>query len=260
MGRVNADTFGLSLFSGVLGRLNGKSDADVQKHQSALRDAELRTYQAQKYGYMNFVSGGLLVGDRSESLAEYEGSSQKEDAVNKSGVDDAGRKRKKRKIELHTTEEEGNLETTTLDGQRRETNATPQDESADMEDSIPEPKLKEKSRKKSTSSKKTKAMDDSDVNTPEDNRARRKQEHRAHKEEHRKRKEEKRQLSVKPEHLDIEQRQSDSVSEAPSARKNAAIFAGNRNAVRRRYIEQKRMASLDPKAMNEIFMLKAATG
>ena len=43
IGKGNADTFGLSLFSGVLGRLNGKSDAQLEKQQSALRDAELRT-------------------------------------------------------------------------------------------------------------------------------------------------------------------------------------------------------------------------
>lgn len=66
VGKGNAETFGLSMFSGLLGRLNGKSDEEVAKKQNALRDVELGTFHAQRYGSMNFVSGGLLVGDKME--------------------------------------------------------------------------------------------------------------------------------------------------------------------------------------------------
>jgi Pin2-interacting protein X1 len=243
--------------------LNGKSDAEVQKHQSALRDAELRTYQAQKYGHMNFVSGGFLVGDRIEPSAEYDSSSPKEDPATNSGADDTGRRRKKHKNEVDPVKGERDKKKGRLERREQEMNARCQDEPGPLketEDVTPEPRTKEKSRKRSKSSQRTKAIHDSDITTAEDDRSRRKQERRARKEERRKRKEETRQSSSKPEPVDTEQRQTETVSEAPSAPRNAGLFAGNRNAVRRRYIEQKRMASLDPKAMNEIFMLKAAAG
>ena len=263
VGRVNAETFGLSLFSGVLGRLNGKSDAELQKHQSALRDAELRTYQAQKYGHMNFVYGGFLVGDRIEPSAEYNSFSSKEDAATNSGADGAGRRSKKHKNEFDPVRDERKKKRRRVESQEQETNARCQDEAGpwkETEDVTPAPRTKEKSRKKSKSSQRTKPIYDSDIATSEDDRSRRKQERRARKEERRKRKEEKLRSSITAQPVDNKQRQSDNVSEAPSPPNNAGIFAGNRNAVRRRYIEQKRMASLDPKAMNEIFMLKAAAG
>ena len=65
-GKSNAETFGLTTLSGIFGRLNGKSEAEVQKKQEDLRDAGLRSYQATRYGFMNFVRGGLLVGDKME--------------------------------------------------------------------------------------------------------------------------------------------------------------------------------------------------
>ena len=263
VGRVNAETFGLSLFSGVLGRLNGKSDAEVQKHQSALRDAELRTYQARKYGHMNFVYGGFLVGDRIESSAEYDSSSSKEDAATNSGAEDAGRRWKKHKNEVDPVRDERKKKRKRMERQEQETNARFQDEagaSKETEDVTLGPRAKEKSRKKSKSSQKAKPIHDSDTATAEDDKSRRKKERRALKEERRKRKEDKGQSSTTAQPVDNKQRQSDDAPEAPSAPNNAGIFAGNRNAVRRRYIEQKRMASLDPKAMNEIFMLKGAAG
>ncbi|KAG9652870.1 hypothetical protein KCU64_g8229, partial [Aureobasidium melanogenum] len=61
-GGNNAETFGLSLYSGLLGRLNGKSEAEVEKQQTAQRDVELALYQGRKYGNINFISAGFLVG------------------------------------------------------------------------------------------------------------------------------------------------------------------------------------------------------
>ncbi|CAD0083735.1 unnamed protein product [Aureobasidium vineae] len=63
-GGNNAETFGLSLYSGLLGRLNGKSEAEVEKQQTAQRDVELALYQGRKYGNINFISAGFLVGDK----------------------------------------------------------------------------------------------------------------------------------------------------------------------------------------------------
>ena len=62
----NAETFGLSLFSGILGRLNGKTEVQLEKEERKHKDVELALYQSRKLGFVNFVSAGYLVGDRLE--------------------------------------------------------------------------------------------------------------------------------------------------------------------------------------------------
>lgn len=259
VGKVNAETFGLSLFSGVLGRLNGKSEAEVQKHQNALRDAELRTYQAQKYGNMNFVSGGFLVGDRIEFSPEgavpRKGAafnvSDAENAQEISGQEDPETmepERKKRK----------------KDKKERKSKADETDDAArspQAEEQVPETKIRKKERRKSKKDSKVDSTGEEENTAAEDDRSRRKQERRARKEERRRRKEEKRRArsgETSPTGASTPAPQDDLDAE-PSSEKpgaTATAFAGNRHAVRQRYIQQKRMASLNPQAMKEIFMLK----
>ncbi|KAJ9668836.1 telomerase inhibitor [Coniosporium apollinis] len=50
---------------------------------------------------------------------------------------------------------------------------------------------------------------------------------------------------------------SASLQQAEAQAKPPARFAGGRHAVRRRYIRSKQMASMDPQALKEIFMIKA---
>jgi len=66
LGGNSAETFGLSLFSGILGRLNGKTDVQVEREQRAQKDVELALYQSRKLGNITFISAGFLVGDRIE--------------------------------------------------------------------------------------------------------------------------------------------------------------------------------------------------
>jgi Pin2-interacting protein X1 len=258
VGKVNAETFGLSLFSGVLGRLNGKSDVEVQKHQNALRDAELRMYQANKYGNMNFVSGGFLVGDRIESSMTSKKAVSKnktpkatepEDKPNLNSQDEvepnsAEPRRKKRK--MNSKEREAAVEVEVASQQ-----------TSDSNDEADEPKAKQKDSKRTKSSKKAKTSTEDD--TPDDERSRRKQERRARKEERRKRKADKRRSKSDAPPEVVASREGHSIGKAaknPSAKPSSGIFAGSRHAVRQRYIQQKRMASMDPKAIKEIFMLQ----
>ena len=258
VGKGNAETFGLSLFSGVLGRLNGKSDAEVQKHQTALRDAELRLYQANKYGNMSFVSGGFLVGDRIESSMAGEDAVAKHETrkapksedkshahrQDENEPDSAEPRRKKRK--MHSKEHDVVSEV--------QVTSRPSSHSNEEAD---ETTAKKKSSKQTKSSKKANTSVEDD--TAEDERSRRKQERRARKEERRKRKADKRRSKsdAQPETVTSgEGPEDDKVAKSPIARTSSNAFAGNRHAVRQRYIQQKRMASTDVKAMNEIFMLQ----
>lgn len=273
VGRGNAETFGLSLFSGVLGRLNGKSDADVEKQQAAFRDAELRTYQTQKYGLMNFISGGLLVGDQIQPVREVNTAAskttKKRQTEEMSGVKESERERhsKKTKVGIGSDASAHDVAESKTKGKKSKSKSgveiTTPDSSVkvDVDDvAIAGKKTKTKSRKKSRSN-----SDDADVTgerTTKAESSREKQERRARKEERRKRKEQKRIARSRQPSAEVSASQSDDAVHHPkvlSQTQTAPAFGGNRHAVRQRYIQQKRMAALNPQAMKEIFMLKAAS-
>lgn len=63
---------GLDVFQDLLGRLNGKSDVDLEKEQKSRNDLKRASYTERRFGALRFVSGGVLVGDRIEKLVEDE--------------------------------------------------------------------------------------------------------------------------------------------------------------------------------------------
>ncbi|KAF4555269.1 SNF2 family N-terminal domain-containing protein 10 [Elsinoe fawcettii] len=69
--KEGAETFGLDQFSGLLGRLNGKSEEALGKEDDARRDVRLRLW-ADRRGGVRFVSAGFLVGDKVEKLRREE--------------------------------------------------------------------------------------------------------------------------------------------------------------------------------------------
>lgn len=247
VGKGNAETFGLSMFSGLLGRLNGKSDEELEKKQNALRDVELGTFHARKYGSMNFVSGGLLVGDRMEFP---------ESTVLPG---------KKRKAEDEPTVQEPETKKTKQD------NEPQPDPDANVND---EDKRKRKAEKRERKEQESKAKEErrmlkaarkaeksSKPSTDDNDKARLKAEKRARREERRARKEQKRArraakaqgLSAPSTETTASSSESDGTATPPVA---SAVFGG-RHAVRQRYIMQKRRAHMDPQALKEIFMLQA---
>jgi hypothetical protein len=70
---------GLDAFKGLLGRLNGKSDAELQADQRKRDDVKLARYAANKWQTVRFVSAGLLTQEKDEESqtppADTEGSS-----------------------------------------------------------------------------------------------------------------------------------------------------------------------------------------
>ncbi|KAJ0416674.1 hypothetical protein BJY00DRAFT_291213 [Aspergillus carlsbadensis] len=57
---------GLDAFKGLLGRLNGKSDVELQADQRKRDDVKLARYAANKWHTVRFVSAGLLTQDKYE--------------------------------------------------------------------------------------------------------------------------------------------------------------------------------------------------
>ncbi|KAL4886373.1 hypothetical protein BJY04DRAFT_179039, partial [Aspergillus karnatakaensis] len=58
---------GLDAFKGLLGRLNGKSDTELQADQKKREDVKLARYAATKWNAVRFISGGLLAQEKDDS-------------------------------------------------------------------------------------------------------------------------------------------------------------------------------------------------
>lgn len=249
IGKGSADTFGLSLYSGLLSRLNGKSEGEVAQQQRALQDAELRNYQAQKYGMMNFVRGGLLVGDEMKPVG-LEDTKTSRKRSQEGDADGSARTSKKAK----KTEGALNVDKPKEDSLAKIANSG--DVATEKTRSDSTTKVGSKSKKRRTKEH-TEARDtiDSDQLVRSEKRERReKEDKRARKEERRKRKEERRRSKSKSPTtaIDATALQSDGLSTTSVPATNI-----NRLAVRHRYIHQKRLASLDPQAMRGIFMISS---
>jgi Pin2-interacting protein X1 len=60
---------GLDAFKGLLGRLNGESDTQLEAEQQKRDDAKLARYAATKWQTVRFISGGLLVQEKDNATA-----------------------------------------------------------------------------------------------------------------------------------------------------------------------------------------------
>ncbi|KAM3415070.1 hypothetical protein BST61_g10205 [Cercospora zeina] len=288
IGTQNAETFGLSMFSGLLGRLNGKEEdqAALKKKEETIRDVQLKL----KYGNLNFVRGGLLVGDKmcevktdlghlkeggkkrkaSEAEEEEEGSEEDSQAAKK--------RRKEEKKQKAAAAAAANGTAAAIKDMKRKRKLDAGGGGADLSaanDDIPEQPQEAESSSSSNSSsngktfhKPSKKSSTSTTSTTKDSKSRLKEEKRARKEERRKRKEVKRAKRAAKE--EAKKSSSNPLSSSSATQLSSAIisesetasgtltptFMGGRQAVRHRYIMQKRMAAGSAQALKEIFMMK----
>lgn len=71
-GQIEGQCTGLDVFQGLLGRLNGKPEVDLEKEQKSRDDLKRAIYTENRWGSVRFISGGLLVGDKIQELADDE--------------------------------------------------------------------------------------------------------------------------------------------------------------------------------------------
>ncbi|KAF2671288.1 hypothetical protein BT63DRAFT_453689 [Microthyrium microscopicum] len=259
-GGMEDESFGLNLLSGILGRLNGKSEEVLKKEEGARRDIGLQRYMEGKWGGVGFTFGGYLVGDRIEKTEEAVEEARVEQMARLKALkrprdehDEVPQKRsKKSKRAVEDTEDVKKSKKS----QKRKTEV-PQNDELPANTARSTPVL---------------AKDDSENSEdPIEIKRRRKEEKRARKEARRQKKEQKKsKASTRPEEtatsdMDLVQSANDrqtTGTSTPSAGQSGSstpLFAGGRgrHAIRQRYIQQKRMACLDDKALNEIFMIKS---
>ncbi|KAF2810087.1 uncharacterized protein BDZ99DRAFT_508658 [Mytilinidion resinicola] len=256
-GKEAVERFGLGGFEGVLGRLNGKDETVLKEEQKKREDLEIKVFTSRRWGSMRFVSGGFLVGDKIERLVQGEKRKRGEEGDGESARPEKKVRRKQGKDDLAAAavadaSEEG------LEADSKSKNK------------------KEKKRRKQKESDADETPSESTTTTPtaSDEKAekkRRKAEKRALKEARRLKKAERKaakagSASISTTGTSTPSRAQSSSSEEDEAEevKKLALpttnpaysMAGGRHAVRQRYIRQKKMASMDPRALREIFMVK----
>jgi Pin2-interacting protein X1 len=223
-GKADGETFGLELLSGLLGRLNGKSDGQLQKEENARRDVKLMTYVGQRgKGMSGFVSGGFLVGDKIEETLE----STKITATISSDADQKSKKRKRsapeNKLvgEATGTKENDKSQNSTQEDEDEST-AEGSDEEIDSELSAKRMRKQERrARREARQTKRSEKL--------------------ARKESRRLRREAKQHISETSEDSGV------GISSTP-----AFDEGRGRNIIRQRYIQQKRMSCMDPQALKEV--------
>lgn len=67
---VEAQRTGLDAFQGLLGRLNGKEEEELKREEKKVEDRRLEMYVRGRWGGMVFVRGELLVGDMKDKKQE----------------------------------------------------------------------------------------------------------------------------------------------------------------------------------------------
>ncbi|KAF1920154.1 hypothetical protein BDU57DRAFT_560993 [Ampelomyces quisqualis] len=288
-GSERAENFGLAGLESILGRLNGK-EAEVKKEEERREEIEKRAFVYRKYGLMNFVSGGFLVGDKikprdevkkleikTEVKSEPESDDTKEDGKNK--------KRKRKDSEGPDATEEGAGEQPKLKRKKKSMDLRDQ-ANKDVADKTSKAKKDKKGKKnRDTEDKKERKARPSDpapmssgsaspASDPEPltDKARRKAEKKVRKEEKKLKKAlQKAAKEVAKSTADAQDASSESDDDStPSTTGTSAtgtstptlsaagltFNARGMHAVRQKWIRQKKKATMDAQAMREIFMIK----
>ncbi|KAK1970684.1 hypothetical protein LY78DRAFT_600187 [Colletotrichum sublineola] len=278
---------GMDVFSDLLGRLNGKSSESIEKERQARATLQGTLYCDTRFGPMRFVRGGWLVGDqvKDEPTAEPKeedkddvkmedvptvgessgGKSKKrkagESSEDESSSEDEKAKKKRKKEEKKAAkkikaEADGNASISEKKEKKRKSKSLKEDASEDTQD---ETENKSKKDKRGKEKKKEKKEADSDEGASSDDKTIKKKrkgetdaQKAARKEEKKRRKEEKR---AKKE-ASRESTSTPSTSTPTASGTSTPVLRGH-HAVRSRWIAQKRMATMDDKALNAIFMVKS---
>ena len=256
---------GLDVFQSLLGRLNGKSEEVLKKEQSSRDDLKRMQYTESRWGTMRFVNGGVLLGKQIESIIK------PEDGISESKI----------KLEPKIKVEDENQETTVVTARIEKTRV--KEESTENEGVVLEvngkkgkKKTKDNKRKRSEEKKSAKASGTSEPQTlgtaehsqripeggDEGKRAKKEEKLRRRAERAKRKLEHKERKLAKSSKSTNEQDTSDLVPtnpakvliEEPISRSIPIPLkaSSGRHAVRQRYIQHKKMAMMDPKALNEV--------
>ena len=233
--REGAETFGLDQFSGLLGRLNGKDTAVLKKEENNRRDVQLRLYQDRKFGGIKFISAGCMVGDDMQKLKRSE--VERRVAAEVVAVKEEVGTQKHEPMTAHM---------------KRETSSSSESESPVVATSEEEVKASKRRRKEERRQKREEKAQ---------RRLRRAADKASKTERRQKKLEKRRDKGGKADTGTATPTESTSAGTPVTLQMSldsgtdsgtASSALQPRNSVRQRYIRQKRMAGLDPKALKEV--------
>ncbi|KAF3481738.1 uncharacterized protein GIQ15_04497 [Arthroderma uncinatum] len=245
---IDDEPTGLDAFQGLLGRLNGRSEVEIEKELKVKSDIKALTYIERRWGCMNFIGGGLLVPDKVNKIPNGEEDKESEDSeevkpITESAGEDIDRKERKKREKKEKRERKEKKEKS----KERKKRKKGSEESGDIADSgfATEP---------SASASRAETPVDADSTDSKSDKQRSKDKKKSKK---RKRKEElqasKAGSSATSDDEDAKSIKEDDTTShtvAPIAVKERVIpFA--RQLLRGRYIQQKRRAVMDSKSLNE---------
>ncbi|KAL4911635.1 hypothetical protein BDW74DRAFT_143335 [Aspergillus multicolor] len=224
---------GLDAFKGLLGRLNGKSDAELQIEQKKRDDVKLARYAATKWQAVRFISGGLLAQEKEEKTISAKANNPPADA----------------KETLHRTSE---VEMNVTDKYCRrdvsddKTETTEASEDSESHNRRDKDKTNRDSKKDKERKKKKGKKDKKDRKVVKE------------KEKKRKRAEQQ-EVSDNSLQGQTAKNGTHSSNEQDQLQPNTVKERRppGRHMIRGRYIAQKRKAVMDEKSLNEIFMVKS---
>jgi Pin2-interacting protein X1 len=274
-GSERADNFGLAGLESILGRLNG-NEAEVKKEEERREEIEKRAFVYRKIGMMNFVSGGLLVGDKIVAKSDIKKEPEiKTEIKSEPESDDGGvdKKAKKRKRE-ERADDEPKLKRKKKSLDLRDEARNESDTSKPKKDKKDKKKGKLRKSKRSSSSDPEPATDDAPTPAsdpePLTDKARRKAEKKARKEEKKVKKALKKaakKAAKSKDDSDDSSSESEEDGSTPTTLASVPVpgtstpvptSAGltfnprGMHAVRQRFIRQKKAATMDAQAMREV--------
>lgn len=248
---------GLDAFKGLLGRLNGKPEAELEREQQKRDDVRLARYAANKWQTVSFISGGLL--------------SQNDEDTHE--TDTSGEKKCPRTEKRDAGNKNNNEDSRGAEGlQRMVVPAEPQ-EVGDVHDDGKADNIREiKGKRKKTSKKRKreregKNSDDDKSGEPQeatdvrgDRQAKSiRESERKQKKTYKKRKFEREGKNSDEDARNAEMRRQTSDDEKPESKASVTSKERRpigRNMFRCRHIEQKKKSLLDDKSLNEVSRLE----
>lgn len=272
---------GLDVFKDILGRLNGKDEADIAKEQKSREDLKRAIYTERKWGTQRFVHGGFLIGDKIQDLISDEAERVRKLAVDGSSTgshsstseEDATpelekkhKKSKKRKLE--EDDSEGKDKTLSKSKGSKKRKLDPEEQAGEVV------AVKDRKSKKSRKSKVAEPTEDVATDTGNtgeisekkrrkierrERRALREQESSTESVSRKKSKKGKRKAVIDdaPETPALSTKENTpSVPSVPASGYSTPIMMQGRHAVRSRNIAQKRLASMDVASLNQVSNLQ----